>query len=832
MIDDKYPIPRIDDLYAKLSGGKRFSKIDLSSAYQQIVLDPDCAKVTTISTHKGLFYYSRLPFGVSCAPGQFQRLMDQLFTNVNGVSVFLDDILITGKDDREHIENLESVLNILKDNNLTVKPEKCKFFAESISYLGYDISEKGLHKSKNKLEAISKIPEPQNVSQLRSFIGAINYYNRFIPNIPTLLHPLYELIKKDVKWNWSRECQESFVKVKNILISDTVLVHFDSVLPLVLTVDASDYGVGAVLSHIFENGVERPICFASKTLTDQQKRWSQIDKESFAIIFGIKRFYQYLFGNKFTLVTDNKALVTIFGPKKGIPTMAANRLQRYACFLSGFNFDIKYVQTKNNIADFLSRLPVHIAEVENDDSDALQINYLTEASDLNLNLLDIERALHKDNILSKIITFVKSGWPKQTKDSALKPYFRKKEEINIVNNVLVWGHRVIIPESFQSRVLEMLHNTHMGIVKMKSLARSYVWWPNLNNDIEGISKSCNICQTFQRNVNTGILQSWPIENYPWNRIHIDYMGPIKGKYCLIVIDAFSKWLEVFLMSSITSEQTIDRLRGLFSRYGLPKTLCSDNGTQFTSHEFKNFLTQNNVTHITSPTYHAASNGAAENSVKTVKNFLIKELNTCNNVINLNRSLDRFLMMYRMTEHCSTGESPSRLFLGRQIRSRFDLIRPDNVNILPKNTSEVIDNLKKSQDRNQKYFKGKREEIFTVGQCVFAKDYRNIQKPIWTICHVIKVLGKNVYLVKVHKSDLTWKRHQNQLRQCETHTQSGSVSESVSVVDESLELDEKADESETVPSRQSSSNNSSVRTSLLIHNRPQRTRKSPDRLRYD
>ena len=219
-----------------------------------------------------------------------------------------------------------------------------------------------------------------------------------------------------------------------------------------------------------------------------------------------------------------------------------------------------------------------------DNLDSLQINYLNECPDLKLDLFKIETATKNDKILSKIYHFVLSGWPKEIKDIFLKPYFRKRDEISIVNNVLVWGNRVIIPENVQNSVLQMLHNSHMGIVKMKSLARSYVWWPNLNKDIENLCKSCSVCQKTQSNPSKGALQPWSIANKPWDRIHIDFLGPIKGKYCLIILDAYSKWLEVAVMSSITSTQTIDKLRNLFSRYGLPKLLCSDNGIQFVSEE--------------------------------------------------------------------------------------------------------------------------------------------------------------------------------------------------------------------------------------------------------
>ncbi|KAJ8910623.1 hypothetical protein NQ315_002859 [Exocentrus adspersus] len=270
----------------------------------------------------------------------------------------------------------------------------------------------------------------------------------------------------------------------------------------------------------------------------------------------------------------------------------------------------------------------------------------------------------------------------------------RKDEIHVEDNILLWGHRLIILEILKKSLLKELHTSHFGIVKMKLLARSYLWWPSLNADIEKISKDCDQCQKMQANSPKACLQGWPMPDGIWSRIHIDFFGPINKMYFLIVLDAYSKWLEVFPMTSITSNMTIIKLRELFARYGLVKQIVSDNGPQLTSDEFKHFTQKNGIDHVTIPPYSPHCNGAAENSVKTVKTFLLKELDTKN----LHLSLDKFLLIYRNTEHCS-----------------------------------------------------------------LAKDYRGI-KSSWCRAEVLKILGKNVYLVApLDNTLLSWKRHTNQIK---------------------------------------------------------------------
>ncbi|XP_045477956.1 uncharacterized protein K02A2.6-like [Harmonia axyridis] len=280
---DKFPLPRIEELFTKLQSGTIFTKIDLSSAFQQVELDDESKKLTTISTHRGLFFYNRLPFGIHSGPSKFQKIMEKVVVGFEDVTCFQDDILISSKDIKEHIDKVRSVLHKMSECGLTVEKSKCDFFKPSVAYVGYIIDKNGLHKSKEKIDAILKVPYPQNVTQLKSFLGMVNYYNRFIPNASSLLKPLYKLLQKNSSWKFDTACVHSFETVKRVLGSETILVHFNSQQTVHLFVDASQYGLGAVIMHIIE-GSFRPIAYASRTLSQSELKYSQIEKEAAAII--------------------------------------------------------------------------------------------------------------------------------------------------------------------------------------------------------------------------------------------------------------------------------------------------------------------------------------------------------------------------------------------------------------------------------------------------------------------------------------------------------------------------------------------------------------------
>ena len=252
--------------------------------------------------------------------------MDAILQGIPHVICYIDDILVTGANDPEHLQNLGEVLQWLEQHGLRTKKPKCEFLKPSVDYLGHHIDAQGLHTMSCKLDAIVQAPKPENLQQLRSFLGLLNYYGRFIPNLATTVHPLNKLLHHNAKWNWTSKCAQAFADAKQALASSHVLVHYDPSLPITLTGDASAYSVSAVISHTLPDGSERPIAFASHSLSTSEQNYAQLEKEALSLIFGVKKFHQYLYGRMFTLVTDHKLLMAIVGPKKGVPSLAAARL--------------------------------------------------------------------------------------------------------------------------------------------------------------------------------------------------------------------------------------------------------------------------------------------------------------------------------------------------------------------------------------------------------------------------------------------------------------------------------------------------------------------------
>ena len=356
---DVYPLPRVEDLLATLAEGESYSKLDLAHAYQQLLLEDNSKKYTTINTTRGLFQYNRLPFGISSAPAVFQRTMEGLLRGIPGVCVYIDDVLVTGKSTTDHLNNLQSVLTRMQSAGMRLKKEKCHFMLPEVEYLGYRLSSRGVQPSEGKIRAIKQAPTPSCLSQLKSFLGLVNFYGKFLPNLATTLAPLYKLLQKQSAWSWGPEQQHAFQTVKDQLSSSSVLAHYNPQHKLLLSCDASRYGIGAVLSHQLEDGTDKPIAFASRSLSDAEKRYSQLDKEGLAIVFVVTRFRQYLLGRHFTIYSDHKPLMHLFSESRGVPAVASARIQRWALTLSAYTYSISYRPGRNfSNADGLSRLPL------------------------------------------------------------------------------------------------------------------------------------------------------------------------------------------------------------------------------------------------------------------------------------------------------------------------------------------------------------------------------------------------------------------------------------------------------------------------------------------
>ncbi len=722
---DNYPIPNTNEQLATFAGGQKFSKIDLSQAYQQLELEEESKELLTVNTHKGLFRPERLQFGVHSATGIFQREMERVLHGIPFTLVRIDDILVTGKCDWDHFVVLVRVLLALQDAGFTVNIKKCGFFKDQVTFCGYTISKGGVRPMQGNVDAVLKAPEPSNVSQVKSFLGMLTYYQNYLPSLATIAEPIHRLLRKDVKWEWESTQKEAFLKAKKMLSEAPLLVHFDPSKKKVVHTDASPYGLGSVLSHSYEDGTERPVCYASRSLSSAERNYGHIEKEGLALVFAVKKFHHYLFGFKFTIYTDHKPLLGLFGENKAIPDRSAARIARWALLLTAYDYKLEYRQgSLNGNADALSRLPLPAQE---DEVSQVVIGvHMMELINAPVNEADVVRETSLDSVISLVLLYVMEGWKVDvSKDEQMRPYWIRREELSAENGCLLWMGRVIVPRVLREKVLMELHDVHPGMTRMKALARSYVWWPKLDADIVDLVKDCATCALNQNNPASAPVHPWETPNSPWERIHMDFAGPLLGKMFLVVVDAYTKWLEVSVMTEATSVATVNKLRNMFATHGLPKVSVSDNGPSFVGEAFKLFMKKNGVKHVYSAPYHPASNGQAERMVRTFKEAL-KNLK----MGDIQTKVDRLLYKYRIMPHSSTGKSPAEMMFQRQIRTPFHLLKPGSQVTEPGQSCKVKDKTRK----------------FESGDKVWAKNFAKGGEK-WVPGVINKKLGNVTYEVK-------------------------------------------------------------------------------------
>ena len=680
-----HPLPTLEECFSKVAGGVKFSKIDIRQAYNNLEIVEKDQSLTTLNTHLGQMAWTRVPYGMNNSGAIFQETIDSILADCKMTCCRVDDILVSGKDDKEHLENLNHVIHQLEKHGLRCRLDKTELMKDEVVYLGHKINRNGTSAVSSKIEDLLKMPEPKDKKQLISFLSAVGYYRRYLPDLSTIIAPLDKLRGKNVPWKWTKVEQTAHQKLKELLASDCVLACYDPKLPIKVDTDASKLGLGAVISHITEDGAERPIEYASRSLSAAERKYSQIDKEALAIIWAMKRFHYYVYGRKFLLVTDHLPLVHIFGRQKGLPEMSANRISRWALTLMNYDFDIKYRKTKDHAnCDVLSRFPNlnkgPPGDLKPDECSELFSVSMEEAY---LDAKLIAKETKRDPVLSKVALYVLDGWPDDIKSvkasdvdvSELKAYWNRRHQLTMEQNCVTWGDRVIVPSCLRGQVLHMIHATHIGRVGMKSLARSYVWWPGVDQDIDTLVMTCDTCCRFGKSLPKTLDHPWIKSTKPWQRVHVDYAGEFLGEYWLLVVDSYSKWPEVIRMrQNTTAPATIRALRSIFSRNGVPCVLVSDQGPQFISDLFEQFTKSNGVSHILCPTYSPKSNGLVERFVQSFKRAMKKMSETSSD---LDRNLANFLLSYRNTPHSTTGQEPSVRFHGRTLRSRMHQLRPSD-----------------------------------------------------------------------------------------------------------------------------------------------------------
>ena len=665
ILRERYELPTIEDTLSKLSGGTVFTKLDANSGFYQIGLEEESAKLTTFITPFGRYYYKRLPMGISSAPEHYMRRMAQLTDSLPGTLCLMDDTCVVGATQEEHDTRLRKVLEVLSEEGVTLNPSKCEISVHSLKYLGYIVDSKGIHPDPAKVAGISQFPTPEDVSGVRRFLGMFNQLAKFVPHVSDHTKPLRDLLVKDTTWMWTEVHSKAFTELKDILKSASVLAHYDVNKPVILSADSSSYGLGAVLYQQVQKEW-KPVAYTSRSLEAAETRYATIEKESLAITWACEHFAQYLVGKRFVIHTDHRPLVSLLQSKR-LDELSV-RIQRFRMRLLRFSYDIVYVPGKDQVVpDAMSRAPIHTKLCFNDnlvheveDYGRAIVNALP-ISDLQLQRVKASQGV--DPIVSDIVRYCTSVWP-STDDLPMEHriYAPLQDDLTVFDGLLLKGTRLVIPPPLRTEMLRRIHEGHQGITKCLRRARDSIWWPGITSHIKDYITNCEICCRFRLPHQEPMISS-ESPAFPWQKVGCDFFAWENSNY-LLIVDYLSRWIESIPMKSTTSENTILQLKSVFSRYGIPQQLISDNGPQFSSGVFTSFAEDYGFSHMTSSPRYPQSNGEAERAVKTVKLLLTKaKLSTS----------DPYLAMlnYNSTPLVS-GLSPSEMMMGRKLRTTLPL----------------------------------------------------------------------------------------------------------------------------------------------------------------
>ena len=611
----------------------------------------------------GRYCWTRLPFGLRVSQDIFQARMDEILEDLPGVVGITDDVCVHGKDEEEHDRNLKALMDRAKETGLVFSSDKCTIRQPEISFFGNIYSKDGIRPDPAKVHDIQNMPVPQDKEDLQRFLGMMTYLATFIPNFSEESQPLRDLLKKNVPFEMSEDHLHCFQKLKTAISAKSCVKYFDPTKPTTLEVDCSTKGLGAA---ILQDG--QPVAFAPKALNSAQSNYPNIDREMLAVVFGINRFHAYLYGRPFRVITDHKPLEMI--SKKPL-LRAPPRLQRMLQKIQGYDFTIEYRQGKTmTLADTLSRLP------NPKDNGAVELDLRVDGIEMttaevhrcDIDLVNFsQRKQHqlrdqtaRDPTMNALMETIIQGWPDSIKDlpSDVRVFWSFRDELAVEDGIIFKGKQVLIPESLRADILAQLHQSHQGIEKTQLLAREGVYWPNINKDIEHMTRTCTLCQELANCNKKEPLIPHDTPMAPWKKLGTD-LFEVDGEHFVLICDYFSKYPIVTPLHATTSENVTEEIRKAVSLFGRPDEIVSDNGPQYIGKPFQDFVHKWGIQHTTSSPRFPQSNGFIERQVQTIKKIIKK----CKKE---KQSLQLAMLNLRATPVDSKLPSPAEMLMGRPI----------------------------------------------------------------------------------------------------------------------------------------------------------------------
>lgn len=692
---DVYPLARIDDILDSLRNATVFSGLDCFSGYYGIAVEEESRDVTAFVTPDGLFQWNVMPFGLSSAPSAFQRVMNIAFNNLlrNSVLIYLDDLVTFGHNFDNHLENLEKVLNRLRKHNIRLQPSKCYFAVSSLKLLGHIVSSDGIRVDHDKTKAMAEMPRPTTVKETRRFVGAANYFRRFIQNFSLLARPLVKLWKKDMKFMWGNEQETAWLTLRDKLVNAPVLTHHDPDLPQVIHTDASpNSGISAILMQVEPDGIERPVAYASRTLSKAESNYSASHAECLALCYAVRVFRPYIYGKPFTVKTDSHSLCFLKSVKD--PT---GRLMKFALKLQPYEYTIAYKAGKLHAhADALSRSCVDKGTPEDEEED----NEIPMTTILfnQLRTVDISAMQATDPTLVKIVDRLANTQKRSKREQKRLKNYHLKDGILYRQTSLDVEPLLAVPRDLRSILFNELHDNptagHLGFKKTFARFQKGFWWPKMATDIMAYCLSCPDCQSRKSPtlVQAGLHQ--PVKTYNiFERISLDLLGPFpKSNSGNVYVVACTEYATRFIFTKAipnkTTEVTANFLfHDVIMRIGVVKVILSDRGNEFMSCVFTNLVKQLGSVKHTTCAYTPRCNGLIERANKTFATMI--SMYTSADHLDWDENLAQVTFAYNTSKHATTLFTPFFLLYG------VDALLPIQNALLPdSNPSDRNDDITK------------------------------------------------------------------------------------------------------------------------------------------
>ena len=766
-----YPIPKQEDIKAKLSGAKVFSKMDLKSAFWQIELAEESRHLTVFHANDKLYRYKRLTMGLSPAQAELNAALRPVFSHIDSAHVIHDDLIVAANNDEEHDHAIQQCMEAASKAGLTFNPSKCFFGRSEISFWGMIFSSEGVRPDPAKVEALEYITPPNSKEELISFLCMMQSNSDFIASFSRRSSTLRELTKGNVHFKWEDKHQKCFEDLIKSFKKDTLLRYFDMSKPVYIFTDAHISGLGAMLAQGDSITTAKPVAFASRTTSSAEQNYPQMDLEAMGLDFGLRRFRKYLVGapDPISVVTDHKPLCPIFnGRSKG-----SIRTEKIKMRHQDVQFNVIYQKGMLNQTDFLSRRgkPLHKIPVEeqnelNDLNNLLYMLHTTPIID-HISIAKLSSETAKDNTLKELIKIIERGqsWIPKSADTALKKFQQILPELTLTaNKIVLKSERIILPNSLQDMAIELAHRgSHPGQSGIERRLRSHFFFHDMQKKVEAFVKTCNDCQSFSNKKTSEPQNPHKVPSKCWDTVAVDLFGPMPSKEHVVVVqDLASRFPAAKLISSTNAKQVLPALGEIYNNYGNPENQLSDNGPPFNSTEMKEFATKRDITLKNTPPHHPQSN-----PVETFMKPLGKAMKIATqNKVPKDIALAQLLQDYRDTPNPATHVSPGAMLFRDGYRTTFPRTHASEDKIEKAKARDQKLKLERSEKVNSsKYCK---QSDIKVGETVILRDFNRKSKfdPIFPqVFHEIIDISRNnsVVTVRRKKDGRVLRRHPDDIK---------------------------------------------------------------------